>query len=193
MLSCFCVVLASAMFVANTLLVSKPAEGTPTEAPTTAKNASSVMPPDRGDRVAPLGKVATAGGPPITIVTGGQLPVEPLLAAASPADGRRSTPYPGSASGPSSAAKKFVNFDANQEREEDGDPLAVAKSTAGAARYGSDEQEEKLDPLGCIPCDAMFRKVEETEFGTKVQNVTVQVRTGRRRIGCLLRLNGMCF
>lgn len=181
MLGCLGVALASGMYVANVLCTSDTAEGTPKEAPpppAAAKNAAVVVPPGRGVRRAPPTNVdvSATSGPPFTRVTGGQVLVEPALAAASQADERSSTP-----SASSSAANEVASFNLHREHEEDGGPTATfADSAAVAVRHGSsdEKEEERLETLGCIPCDAMFRKVEETEFGTNVQNVTVQVGSG---------------
>lgn len=296
-LSFLWVALASGMYVAAMLFTPAMRGGAwrsinvaalvPTGAPSTPKDAAT-MPSDRGDGLAAAVKVATPGGPPITIVTGGQAPVDPGRATttAAQADGR-STPS-GSASGPRgilSAAKKHASGANLQKRAKNAGrltstsstpddngttPLKIAeagskttppagKSTTGskgkaaernvpvgstptststaspisggskkvgevkdgtnqkkpgkslaggvihnngggggfrspggngstgnststtssaavAARHEVDEPEEQLEPLECIPCDVMFRKVEETQFGTNVQNVTVQVR-----------------
>eukprot|EP00752_Nemacystus_decipiens_P008641 g7715.t1 len=169
MLTCLCMALASVKFVANTLFASDTVEGTPAEA-LSAPKIAAVTTPDRGDRVAP-----------VTIVTGDPVPVGPMLVAASQAD-ERSTPHAGSASGPGgplssgaeTAARGFTMH--QQEREEPGGPSRLANSTAVTVQDGIHGPEEQLESLRCIPCDAMFRKVEETQRGTKVQNVNVQIR-----------------
>lgn len=195
MLIFLCVALASGMYVAAMLFTSTTAAvaqrattnfaaSLPPDAPAAVEDAAAII-PDRGDGLAPLEKVATPGGPHMTIVTGGQVPVHPVLAAGSQAN-ERSTHYNKSTSDPrgniSRVADKIatgINLQ-HEQREKDAGSSTSTNLTAVAV----DEQEELEEPLGCIPCDAMFRKVEETQFGTKVQNVTVQVRAAVGT-GCL--------
>lgn len=181
--------LSSGVYVAALLFASATGEGSkqpiglaalaPTpmeEAPPAAKD-TTTMPPDPGDRLGPLVKVVTPGGPHITIVTGGQVPVDPLPAASSQAGERWSgNASSGSDSGGTRSAPKRVAYGFKlQEREKDATHSTSTNAKAAAVRDGVDEQEEQLQPLGCIPCEAMFRKVEDTDSGTKTHNITVQV------------------
>eukprot|EP00903_Cladosiphon_okamuranus_P015388 g14213.t1 len=189
MLSFLCVAFASGVYVAALLCASTSVKGlqrpidlaasvpTPTEAPTAAKDATT-MPPDRGDSLGPLVKVDTLGGPHITIVTGGQVPLDPVPVTTSQADEGR----PGNSSlasdpgGIMSAPKKVADAFRLQERQKDASPSTSSNAMAARVRDTTDEQEEQLESLECIPCEAVFRKVGETEVGAKVHNITVQIR-----------------